>query len=55
MAPEIWYGVGAALLLAALIYAVIRAGRLTPRQRQWTDTATVAMQQREESEQRRAP
>lgn len=48
MTPEIWFGVGGLILVIALIYGVVRAGLLSPPERQRTDAATRQMQQREE-------
>jgi len=46
--PELWgFGVGAAVLLIALIYGAMRAGWLSPRERARTDAATIDMQRRE--------
>jgi hypothetical protein len=49
MGPEIWFGIGAVVLILGLAYAAIRAGRLTRRERQRTDAATVAVQRSEEA------
>jgi hypothetical protein len=44
---EWWFGLGAAILFGGLIYGVIRAGRLSRRERQRTDAATREMQRQE--------
>jgi hypothetical protein len=51
MAPEIWYGIGALILVVALVFAVVRAGWLSPPERQRTDAATREMQRQEEARQ----
>jgi hypothetical protein len=52
MTPEIWFGIGGLILIVALTYAVIRAGLLSPPERQRTDAATPDVQQQEELRQR---
>jgi hypothetical protein len=48
VAPEIWYGIGALILVVALAFAVVRAGWLSPPERRRTDAATRDMQRQEE-------
>jgi hypothetical protein len=52
MTPEIWFSIGGLILVVALIYAVIRAGWLSPPERQRTDAATREVQRQEELRQR---
>jgi hypothetical protein len=53
MHPEVLFGIGGVALFIALIFAAVRAGWLTPRERRRTDAATAAMQKSEEAQQRR--
>lgn len=55
VSPEISFGIGTLLLLGALIYGVVRAGQLSPREKAKTDAATRAMQQSYEARSSRAP
>ncbi len=48
MTPEIWFGIGGLILIIALIYGVLRAGWLSPPERQRTDAATREVQRQEE-------
>jgi hypothetical protein len=48
MAPEILYALGAAILVAALAWGVMRAGRLKPSEKQAGET--VAKQHYERNE-----
>jgi hypothetical protein len=50
-APEVLFGAGAVILLAALIYGAIRAGHLSWSEKARTDAATRRVQQQEESRQ----
>ncbi len=53
MTPGIWFDIGGLVLIIALIYAVLRAGWLSPPERQRTDAATRQMQRQEEPRQER--
>lgn len=48
MTLEIWFGIGGLILITALIFAVLRAGWLSPPERQRTDAATREVQRQEE-------
>ncbi len=48
MTPEIWFGIGGLILIIALIFAVLRAGWLSPPERQRADAATREVQRQEE-------
>ncbi len=48
MTPEIWFGIGGLILIIALIFAVFRAGWLSPPERRLTDAATRDMQRQEQ-------
>ena len=51
-APEVLYGGGAAILLAALVYGVVKAGHLSRGEKARTDAGTRRMQQREDAQSR---
>jgi len=46
MTPEVLFGVGIVILLAALVYGAFRAGHLNHKQQRRTDAATREMQRR---------
>jgi hypothetical protein len=48
MTPEIWFGIGGLILIIALIFAVARAGWLSPPERRITDAATRDVQRQEQ-------